>query len=434
MNWYQVLSITILSTWVGLTQANTFKTERWTTSNGVHVVFYQAMEVPMLDISLAFAAGSAYDEHSAGLSSLTTQLLNEGSAGISAMNIAEELANTGAQFDATTNKDMVILNLRTLTKNDVLNKATTLFSQIVTRPDFPQEAIDREKKQLIMAIEHSKDSAGEQATLLFFQQLYQNHPYAHPVNGTAQTIQAISKKQITSFYQRFFVGHNAVLVLVGAINKEKAHQIAQQITSPLPAGIAAPPITHAQALAHEEQVHTIVPSTQTVIRLGQLGIDHQNPHYFPLIVGNYILGGGGLTSRLAIELREKKGLTYNVDSQLVPMPGLGPFFIGFSTQKEQTSEAIALSKQVLNEFIAQGPSQEELLAAKKYLNGSFPMSLASNKAIANLLLRMTFYHLPAHYLSTYLAHINDVTINDIKKAFQEEIKPDSLLLVTAGQS
>ena len=414
--------------------ANAFKTQSWVTSNGVKVVFYQAMEVPMLDISLAFAAGSAYDQKDFGLSALTAHMLNEGSAGIPATAVAESLPDTGAQFDILTSRDMVAFNLRTLTTIDPLNQATMTFAQIINHPDFPSVALEREKRQFLMAIGQGKEFAAELATQLFFQNLYGNHPYAHPVNGTKDTIKNINREQVTQFYKKYYIANNAVLVLVGAIESKTAHQLADKLTHELSSGAPAEPIIKAIPLAQAAQIVTNFPSSQTVLRLGQLGIAHQNPNYFPLMVGNYILGGGSLVSQLAIEVREKTGLTYNIDSQFIPMPGPGPFFIGLSTKNDQANAALVLTEQILKQFVTQGPNQQELDAAKSYLTGSFPMSLSSNRAIASLLLRMSFYHLPANYLDTYVEHINKVSIADIKRAFQQEVHPEKLLLVTVGQS
>lgn len=416
------------------TFANTFKTQSWTTTNGTKVVFYQAMEVPMLDISLAFAAGSAYDQQYYGLSAITAQMLNEGSSGMNATVVAESLADTGAQFDTVTSRDMVVFNLRTLTSKEALHQATTTFAKIINHPDFPNQSLEREKKQFLMAIEHTYDSPDELATQLFFQKLYGPHPYAHPVNGTAETIKLINRKQVTEFYKQYYLANNAILVMVGAIDSQTAHQLADKLTQELPKGTPATAVSKAAPLNQAERLNTPFPSSQTVVRLGQLGIDHQNPNYFPLIVGNYILGGGSLVSQLSIEVREKKGLTYNIDSQFVPMPGPGPFFIGLSTQNSQANEAVQLTEQVLKQFITKGPNQQELDAAKQYLIGSFPMSLASNRSIANLLLRMAFYRLPADYLDTYRDRIKQVTLEDIIKAFQQEINPEKLLLITVGQS
>jgi zinc protease len=411
-----------------------FKTEKWRTPNGVQVVFYQAMEVPMLDISMAFAAGSAYDGAQYGLSALTTHLMNQGNAGQDATAIAEALANTGAQFDAETSRDMTVFNLRTLTKKDALEQSIKTFNQIISHPDFPEEAFKREKSQQLMSIEQVDESPDDVASLNFFQTLYQKHPYAHPVNGTIPTLGKITPRNVADFYKQYYIANNAILVLVGALDSKQAHQIAEQLTHDLPQGKAAGTIPKATPLSNAEQINIPFPSSQTIVRLGQIGIDHHNPNFFPLVVGNYILGGGALVSRLAVEVREKRGLTYGVDSQFVPMPGEGPFIISLSTKNDQATNALDITHNTLSRFITNGPSNAELEAAKKYLTGSFPLSLASNRTIASLLLRMAFYHLPDDYLDTYVARVNAVTNEEIKLAFKQQVNPDKLLLVTVGQS
>jgi zinc protease len=151
------------------------------------------------------------------------------------------------------------------------------------------------------------------------------------------------------------------------------------------------------------------------------------------MVGNYTLGGGLLVSRLAIEIREKRGLTYGVYSEFVPMPGLGPFLITLSTQNNQATQALKMTEETLASFLKTGPTEQELAAAKQYLTGSFPLSLASNESIANMLLKMEFYHLPANYLDTYIEHVNQVTRDQIIQAFQQLIHPDKMLQVSVGK-
>lgn len=433
----RIFSICILVFFLGFsttTTANTFKTEQWITKNGVQVVFYPAMEVPMVDILLSFAAGSAYDGNQYGLSALTSRLMNKGNGGQDANAIAESLADVGAQYKSEVNRDMVVFSLRTLVAKEALNQAVSTFAQIVNHPDFLDDAFSREKRQQLLAIEQRQETPEEIAQFNFFKALYPHHPYAHPVNGTADTVKAINMGQVIEFNKRYYVAKNAILVLVGAIDKETAHRIADGITQSLPEGQPASPVPKAAELTQAETINIPFPSAQTVIRLGQIGIDHHTPNYFPLIVGNYILGGGALVSRLAIEVREKEGLTYGIDSQFAPMRGNGPFLISLSTRNQQAKKALAIIQNVLRTYIEQGPTDEEMTAAKQYLTGSFPLSLSGNRSIAITLLRVAFYHLPADFLDTYIDHINGVTSEQVKQAFQQQVNPDKLLLVTVGKS
>jgi len=414
-------------------QANSFKTEHWQTTNGAQVVFYQAMEVPMLDINVAFAAGSAYDGKQFGLSALTTELLNQGNGNLDANQIADKLADTGAQYEGETSRDMIMLHLKTLSSEQALAQAIEALSLIINKPTFQYDAFTREKNQQLVTITQQQESPDEVANMAFFNKLYNTHPYAHAINGTQESVKNITLTQVRDFYKRYFVGDNMYIVIVGAVNSDKAHQLAEQLTQNMPKGQAAPSIVKAVPLSAAEKVAISYPSSQTMLRLGQVGIDHAVPDYFPLVVGNYVLGGGTLVSRLAYEVREKRGLTYGVVSQFMPMPGDGPFLISLSTKNSEANNALQVTEETLKGFLLNGPNEEELTAAKQYMTGSFPLSLASNSSIANMLLRIAFYHLPDDYLDTYTARIEAVTTEEIKQAFDTHIQLDKMLLVTVGQ-
>lgn len=413
--------------------ATSYKTEQWQTKNGTRVIFYLAKEVPMLDISIAFAAGSAYDGEQFGLSALTTQLLNQGNNGWSAGNIAEKIEKTGAQFKADTSRDMVTLSMRTLSRSDALKEAVEALGFIVSQPNFPEAAFIREKNQQLMAIKQNQESPEDVANRTFYQALYGKHPYAHPVVGDADHVNALTLEQVHHFYQRHFVGKNAILVLVGAIDSKTAHQVADDLMAGLPEGQEAPPIPKATPLTKAESIHIPFPSSQTMVRIGQLGIDHHSPYYFPLLVGNTSLGGGSLVSTLAIELREKRGLTYGVYSQFAPMQGLGPFVITLSTRNSQAQTAVQLTRDLLTSFVKDGPRADQLQATKQFLSGGFPLSLASNRNIADILIKIAFYHLPENFLDTYVEHINNVTTKEVQQAFQAQLSPNKLLEVTVGK-
>jgi len=415
-----------------LAQASSFKTERWQTSKGARVVFYKAMDVPMLYVNVAFAAGSAYDGNQFGISALTAELLDQGNGNLNSSQIAEKLADVGAQYNNETSRDMAVLQLKTLTEQDALTQAVDALSLIINKPTFRQDAFNRQKNQQLIAIAKDQESPDEVANIVFFNKLYQNHPYAHAINGNTASVRALTVKQIRDFYSRYYVGNNAVIVLVGAIDSEKAHQIAEQLTQGLPKGEAAAAIPKAPRERRREDVMVAYPSSQNSLRLGQIGISHADPDYFPLMVGNYILGGGSLVSRLSQEVREKRGLTYGISSQFIPMPGDGPFIISLSTKNNQTTTALQLTEETLASFLATGPTGDELMAAKQYMVGSYPLSLASNGNIAGILLRTTFYHLPEDYLDTYIARVENVSLADIKKAFDSHIQQDSMLLVSVG--
>lgn len=403
------------------------------TQNGTEVVFVNAPEVPMLEVKLAFKAGSAYDEDAFGLSALTTELMNQGNDGLSAAEVADRLADTGAQFQSGSTKDMAVFELKTLSDPKALNPSVKIFTTILTKPDFTQQSFEREKNQQLIAIKQATESPSEVANHTFFKVLYQDHPYAHPVLGVEETVKNIQRQDVVNFYNSLLVAQNATMVMVGAIDLAQAKQIANQVTANLTKGQAAKPLPKARPL--NEAIDSVVPfpSSQTVIRLGELGVNHHNRDFFPLLVGNYILGGGALVSQLATEVREKRGLTYGVYSQFLPLPATGPFVVSLSTENSQADEAVDVTLKTIKNFVNQGPSDQALKEAKQYLIGSFPLSLASNGSIADILLKMSFYNLPKNYLDTYLDNIESTTTTGIKKAFQKNLSPNQLIKVMVGK-
>ena len=428
----------LLSMTVALT-ANCFASERvldiqhWN-SNGARVYFVAAPQVPILDIQLAFDAGSGRDGKQFGLAALTNNLLNEGSGQYSATQIAEQFEDVGAIFQTTARRTMAGLSLRTLTQADSLKSALKTFETVLSQARFENKAIERERSQLLSALRQSQESPQQIASNAFFKELYPSHPYGHPVLGSETTIPKLDTADIQRFYRHYYSSNNLVIAMVGAIDRAQAEKIAQQLTSRLPRGQSAKALPAAKPLEKAISKHIKHPSKQTIIRMGQLGIDRHNSDYFPLLVGNYTLGGGSLVSRLADEIREKRGLSYGISSRFSPMPAKGPFIIGLATKTGQASNARAVTQDTVERFVKKGPSTEELMAAKQYLNGSFPLHFSSNKSIAANLLNMGFYRLPLDYFDTYLARVNALTTKQIQQAFNKTLTPQKMLTVTVGQA
>ncbi len=405
----------------------------WTLENGARVYFIEARELPMVQLSVLFDAGSARDPSGrSGLAWLGNRLLREGAGGVTADEIAERFEDLGAEFGNDSQRDTASLSLRSLSERRLLDPALDLFARILALPDFPEAALARERTRALVALRQSRQQPGEVASRAFYELLYGSHPYAGEPRGSEAGLQAVTRADLVAHHRRYYVGANALLALVGDLSRAEAEELAQRLLGQLPAGepAAAPPAVAAPARA--VQKHIPHPSSQSHILMGQPAVTRTDPDYFPLLVGNYTLGGSGLVSRLARELREKRGLSYGMYSYFLPMRERGPFVLGLQTKNAQRGEALAIARRTLAEFVASGPSAEELAAARKNLTGGFALRLDSNRKLVEQLALIGFYRLPLDYLDQFIARIEAVTLEQVRAALARRLQPDQMVTVTVG--
>jgi zinc protease len=405
--------------------------QHWKTSKGTPVYFVQTQHVPVLVIEVAFDAGSARDEQLPGIAALVNALMNEGNAGLSATELAEGFETIGAQYNHTLDRDKSLFMLRTMTEQKKLDSSLSFFTKIF-QPDFPTSAFKREKKQQEIAIKQMNESPNAVAQKALLKAIYPHHPYGHPILGTTASVEKIQLSDINTFHKKYYNTQNAMITLSGAIDLKTAKALAEQITQVIPEGKGATTLPEAMYTDKTVRENIAYPSAQTIILLGQVGINHHSPDYFPLNVGNYSLGGGMLVSRLSDEIREKRGLAYNVTSGFNPLQANGPFVISLATRTEKAAEALKVTEATINKFLSKGLTKTELIAAKRFIKGNFPMRFETNADIASVLLTIGQNHLPLDYLDTYLAQVDAVTVAQIKTAFDKHIHPNKI--ITVGQS
>ncbi|PTS85037.1 peptidase M16 [Pseudomonas sp. HMWF032] len=407
--------------------------QTWHTAEGAKVLFVEARELPMFDLQLTFAAGSSHDDGVAGLAMLTNAMLNEGVPGKDVGAIAAGFENLGANFGNGAFRDMAIASLRSLSAADKREPALQLFNQVLGQPTFPEDALARIKNQLLAGFEYQKQNPGKLASLALFERLYGTHPYAHPSDGTAESIPALRREQLQAFHAKAYTAHNAIIALVGDLSRSDAEALANQVSAALPKGPALPRIVQ-PAEPKPGLQHIEFPSNQTHLMIAQLGIDRRDPDYAALYLGNQVFGGGGFGTRLMTEVREKRGLTYGVYSGFSAMQARGPFMINLQTRAELSDGTLQLVKSMLADFINNGPTAEELNNAKRELAGSFPLSTASNAAIVGQLGSMGFYDLPLTYLEDFMRDVEVLTVEQVKAAMAKHLNPEALVIVTAGPS
>ncbi|MDP1638106.1 MAG: pitrilysin family protein [Candidatus Nitrotoga sp.] len=407
--------------------------QHWTSPSGARVYFVENHDLPMLDLTVTFAAGSSFDAtEKSGLAGLAHRMLDLGAEGLSEDDIARNMADIGAQFGKNFDADRAGISLRTLSSTAERVQALDILARVLQHPLFKEDVLAREKIRLIADLKEDETKPERIAEKAFGKAVFGTHPYGLPSAGEVATVENIQRTDIEAFYRTHYLAKTAVVAIMGDVTRAEAEAIAQNLTAQLPQGVETAqvaPVTM-QIKANEQRI--IHPATQSHILMGAPGLARKDPDYFALYVGNHILGGGGFVSRLMHEIREKRGLAYSVYSYFIPMKLPGAYQIGLQTKKNQADEALRLVRATLREFIDKGVTKKELQASKQNIIGGFPLRIDSNKKIVDYLSVIGFYELPLTYLDDFVGNVDKVTIAQIRAAFERRVNPDAMATVIVG--
>ena len=424
-------AILICATFISGAALATPQIQHWQATSGAQVYFVENHDLPILDVAVDFAAGSSFDtEEKAGLAGLTHSLLDLGAEGMSEDDIARSLADIGAQMGGRFDADRSGMSLRTLSSAAERDQALNILARVLQRPLFPEPVLAREKTRLIASLKEAETKPESIAGKAFGKAVFGTHPYG--LSSEVSSVEIIRRDDIEAFYRAHYFAQAAVISIMGDVTRAEAEAIAQHLTVQLPQGGDAGSIPAVTMRIDASEQHIAHPATQSHILIGVPGMARKDPDYFPLYVGNYIFGGGGFVSRLMNEVREKRGLAYDVHSYFVPTLQPGVFEIGLQTKKEQADEALQLVRATLREFIAKGPTAKELQAAKQNIIGGFALRIDSNKKILEYLSVIGFYGLPLTYLDDFTGKVDKVTVAQIRDAFRRRINPDAMATVIVG--
>ena len=406
--------------------------QSWETQQGTRVLFIENQLLPMVDVRIVFDAASSRDGGLPGLAMLTNGLLAEGAAGKSAQQVAESFESVGAGFDNDSLRDMAYVGVRTLTREQYMSTAISSLADVLVRPDFPDDAFERELARMKVAVEARKQSPSSIAEEAFFKAVYGDHPYAQPAGGTEQSLDQITLQDVRAFYQQYYVASNAIVAIVGAVDRAQAETIVNTIFKDLPAGDKPAPLPAVAELGGAETIKIDFPSKQSHIYVGQPGMKRNDQDFFNLYVANHPFGGSGFSSRLVETIREDRGLAYSVSSYFSPMREKGPFLMSLQTRADQTDEALSLLQTELSAYVEKGPKRDELDESISNITGSFPLGLDSNSKLLGSLAMMAFYDLPQDYLDTYVDNIRKVDGSDVRDALKRRIGVDNMVTVIVG--
>jgi len=400
--------------------------------NGLTVFVMPTHRVPLVDFRLVVRAGSVNDPAGKeGLASLTADLVTQGAGKRTARQIADDIAFVGGTLDAGASAEQVTVTCNVLTKDYATG--LELFRDVIVSPTFPVAEFARKKAETLGDLASEKDDPATVASNELGPFLMGSNPLAHPVSGWAKPVTALTRADVVAFQKKFITPGNSMLAVVGDVDPDQVVASLEQAfaawTGSTPAASAydpPPAVSGRQVLiVNKPEV------TQTQIRLAALGVPRNSPDYFAIVVANTILGGG-FTSRLVNEIRVVQGLTYGISSRWSMYRNAGSFVVNTFTRNETLRKCIDASLAVVQALVEQGPSEEELAKARRYLTGQFPLGLQASDALAAQLLNIEFYDLDPHYLETYAERVNAVTMSDVKRVLKQRFGLNDLRILVVS--
>lgn len=406
--------------------------EREILPNGITLLHAEKKAIPIIRVVAAIRAGSIAETFDkAGLANLTADLLNEGTIKRSSKDISEAVEFVGGSLHTSGGADYITVTLSVLKKDADLG--FDLLSDLVLNPAFREDEIQRRKALLKSSIKQQKEEPGVVASKAFLKAVFGEHPYGWPVEGTEESLDNITRQDIADFYKTWYVPNNTVMAVVGDISRDELKLLLNRYFSgwskrdfnlkPLPA---------LKSGKGPDVIKINKDTKQANVILGHIGIKRDNPDYYAVSVLNYILGGGGFASRLVDNIRDNRGLAYDVHSSFTAQKSAGSFQAGLQTKNESANIAIGEILREMDRIQSEPVSDKELDDAKAYLTGSFPLRVDSNSKIANFLIAIETYDLGLDYIDNYKGFINKVTREDITSVARKYLNTKDYVLVVVG--
>lgn len=409
--------------------------ERWVMPNGIVVLHVERTNLPIVTASMMIpGAGSVNEQaHKAGLASITASLLMEGTGSRTSKQISQQIEFIGASLGASATADYASVGMSALKKD--VRVGFALMSDILLNPSFPQQELERKVALRKGGIRQSEEDPEYIAGRRFGQMLYPDHAYGRPVEGFTNTLDAITRQDVLDFYGANYKASDAILAVVGDISRSELEPLLTEHFGSWAKGEPHIPgkfIPQSEGAGGVGLIEREV--TQATIMLGHRGLSRDNPDYYAVSVMNYILGGGGFTSRMMDKIREDMGLAYGVYSAFIPHKDAGEFFVSVQTKNESSKVVVDEILRQINLMIESGATDREIQEAKDFLTGSFPRRIDTMGKIADFLSSVEFFGLGLDYQDKYAQYINSITREDILRVARKYLHPDSYVLVVVGSA
>ncbi len=418
----------------------TLPIEQLESFNGARAYLVQTKSLPMVDIEVSIDAGDRYDPAGkSGLADLVAGLMTYGARGdkglLSEAQIADEIADLGANIGFSVSGERATLRIRSLSRKDLRDRAVQLAAAMLSAPSYDANIVAREKQRTITSLLEAETKPEYVLERRFKSMVYGNYPLAQ--SPSVKSVSAITPADLAQFHKRFYRSDRMIVSIVGDVDQAQAKEIVQNLLKKIPqTGPNIPTLTQLQRSPveplSEREVFIPFDSQQAHIAMGMTAVTRNNPDYFPLLVGNYILGGGGFVSRLMSEVREKRGLAYSVFSYFSPGKDAGIFQAGLQTKSDQGALALEVMSQTIANFIANGPTVSELLAAKANLVNGYPLRIDNNRKLLDNVSSIVWNDLPLNTMEIWTQQVEAVTLDQVTAAFQKYLAMDRMKIVVLG--
>ena len=406
--------------------------ERFHLNNGLQILFARDKHFPLVNVTLCVHSSALMDAPGKeGVAHLTSELLTEGTANRTSVQIANELEFMGVHYGSHSDWNALYLEMNTLAR--YLEPAFDVFSDMALHPSFPEEELERVRKELMVERLRVADNPSRLASEKFSNLLYGMFRYGRPIEGTYESLQKITRQDVAAFYEQHVLPGNSTLIVVGDVTRKKVENLAEAFFGSWPPAEISTmgemefkqPLKTRVAVVHKPD------SAQAELRMGHLGIARNNPDYYAVTVMNEILGGYFL-SRINMNLREEHGYTYGAHSIFSYRKGLGPFFITAAIHSENVADAVQEVLKEVRYLRSEKVEREELENAKGQLIGVFPIAFETADQIAMGLANIVISRLPDDYYHKFRERIAAVTAEDVLRVAQKYLLPDKMLIVVTG--
>ncbi len=423
-----VVAVTV-GPWVG--PAAAVDIERVRSPGGIEAWLVRDQTIPIISMSFSFAGAAALDPPGKqGLADMVSSLLDEGAGDLDSEAFQRAVEDISASISFDAGRERFHGSVRMLGRHR--DAAFRLLKLAVTEPRFDAKPVERIRAQLIASLMSQQENPRRIAGRTWYRTVFPGHPYGNPVAGTTDSVKAIQSADLKRFTAERFGRDNLLIGVVGDITSDELGRRLDEVFAGLAARSAPVRVIDVRPDGAGKLVIVRKPIPQSVVVFGQRGVKRDDKDYYAAYVMNYILGGGGFSSRLTEEIREKRGLAYSVYSYLNPLDHAGLIMGGLGTRNDRVATSLEILRSEWTRIARDGVSDDELRAAKSYINGSFPLRLDSSRRIANLLVAIQVSKLGIDYLDRRPALINAVSRDKIRNVARRLLEPDGLTVVVVG--